>query len=123
MTSVLESILTSVKKLNNVSEEDTSFDNDFILYINGALAELNQLGIGPSEGFEIEDANDIWEDFLGLDPRFNGVKTFVALYVRMRFDPPKTSFHIEMAKDQLNEHKYRLIALSTDIEAEEAENV
>jgi len=123
MSDVTDSILLSVKKLNNVSENDTSFDNDFVLHINGALAELNQLGIGPLEGFAIEDESDDWEDFLGDDPRFNGVKTFVALYVRLRFDPPKTSFAITMMQDQLNEHKHRLIYLTDDIAAEEAGNV
>ena len=123
MPSTRESILSSVKKLNNIPTEDDSFDDDIILWTNGALAVLNQLGIGPFEGFQIEDASDTWDDFIDEDPRFNTVKNYVALYVRLRFDPPKTSFTITMMEDQLNEIAHRLIVLTEDIEAEEAENV
>lgn len=123
MPSTRESILSSVKKLNNIPTEDDSFDDDIILWTNGALAVLNQLGIGPFEGFQIEDASDTWDDFIDEDPRFNTVKNYVALYVRLRFDPPKTSFTITMMEDQLNEMAHRLIVLTEDIEAEEAENV
>ena len=123
MPSTRESILSSVKKLNNIPTVEDSFDDDIILWTNGALAVLNQLGIGPFEGFQIEDASDTWDDFIDEDPRFNTVKNYVALYVRLRFDPPKTSFTITMMEDQLNEMAHRLIVLTEDIEAEEAENV
>lgn len=118
MPEVLDSILQSVKKLNSVDASITAFDNDFIMYINGALADLNQVGIGPSQGFAIEDENDDWEDFLGDDPRFNAVKTYVGLYVRLRFDPPGTSFSQSMMKEQLDEHLNRLLYLQQDVNDE-----
>lgn len=117
---VLDSILTSIKKLNNVAADYTAFDNDFVLYINSALADLNQVGIGPVEGFAVVDGGEIWDDFIGDDPRLNAVKTFVALKVRLFFDPPASSFAIDMMQKQLDEHINRLMWAQEDIDDEEA---
>lgn len=89
---VTQSILTSIKKILNIPESDTSFDVDILFHINSVFASLNQLGIGPEEGFMIEDAEAVWADFLGTDPRLNSVKTYVHLRVKVLFDPPQTSF-------------------------------
>lgn len=120
MSDVTESILLSIKKLNNVAVLYTAFDDDFILYINAALSDLHQLGIGPSEGFAIETEDELWEDFLGDSPLYNRVKTYVGLHVRLRFDPPGTSFAIGMMQQQLEEQAWRIVAAQEDIEAEEA---
>lgn len=121
MSDVTDSILLSVKKLNNVAPEYTAFDDNFILYINAALSDLNQLGIGPAEGFAIEDKNDSWDDFLGDEsPIYNRVKTYVGLHVNLSFDPPPTSFAIGMMQDQLKEQGWRLVVAQEDKEAEEA---
>ena len=87
-----QSILTSIKKILGIAESDTSFDVDIMFHINSVFASLNQLGIGPDEGFMIEDDQATWDDFLGTDPRLNNVKTYVHLRVKILFDPPQTSF-------------------------------
>ncbi len=119
MSDVTESILLSVKKLCNVAPEYTAFDDDFILWINAALSDVNQLGVGPAEGFEIEDEFAEWVDLLGESPIYNRVKAYVAKHVRLNFDPPGTSFGIEMIKNQLEEMAYRIVAAQEDIEAEQ----
>lgn len=118
MSEVSESILLSTKKKNNVAREYTAFDDDFISYINAALAELNQLGIGPAEGLQIEDETTLWTEFYE-DPRLNAVQAFVGLRVRLLFDPPATSFAISMMEDQLREMGWRLVVAQEDIEREE----
>lgn len=121
MPEVLESILYSIKKLNNVAAEYTAFDADFVMHINSALGTLNQLGIGPAEGFEITGPDETWEDFFDGEPKLNGVKTYVGLAVRLLFDPPASSFAIGMMQDQLKEFANRLMWAQEDIdEAEEA---
>lgn len=119
MPEVLESILLSIKKLNNVAADYTAFDNDFIMYINSALSDLNQLGIGPIEGFAVETEDDTWDDFLDGDPRLNSVKTFIGLKVRLLFDPPQNSFGIGMMEKQIEEHAWRLRVAQEDKNAEE----
>jgi len=116
----VDSILLSTKKLCNVAPSDTSFDDDFVMWINGAMSDLHQLGIGPSDGFTIESSSDYWEDFLEEGPILNRVKNYVALHVRLRFDPPATSFAINMMKEQLQEMAWRLVAAQEDKDAEEA---
>lgn len=104
----IDSILTSVKKMLNITEADESFDLDILMHINGVFATLHQLGIGPVDGFQIEDKEATWDIFLGTDPRRNNVKQYVYLRVRIIFDPPATSFVTDALKEQLKELEWRL---------------
>lgn len=106
-----ESILTSVKKVLGVDESDESFDIDIIMHINAAFSVLQQLGIGPNEGFAIEDARDDWSDFMGTDKRLNIVPSYVYMKVRSLFDPPATGYLVEALKNQITEAEYRLANL------------
>lgn len=103
-----ESILTSVKKVLGLDVSYTAFDLDVLMHINTTFSILNQLGIGPDDGFMIEDSSSVWDDFFGADPRKNSVKTYVYLRVRMLFDPPTTSFHLGAMKEQIAELESRL---------------
>jgi len=105
---VVDSILTSVKKIIGIAEADTSFDADVILHTNTVFSVLHQLGIGPTEGFMIEDATPTWDDFLAGDKRLNMVKTYIYLRVRLLFDPPQTSFVIESLNKQIEELEVRM---------------
>lgn len=102
------SILNTTKKVLGISEDDTSFDVDVVMHINTAFSVLTQLGIGPTSGFMIEDAAPTWEDFLHQDDRFNAVKTYVYLRVRLLFDPPTTSYHVTALNEQIRELEWRL---------------
>ena len=59
-----ESILRSVNKDLGIDYDDTSFDPEIIRHINSIFFILEDLGIGPSEGFEIEDDTAVWSDFI-----------------------------------------------------------
>lgn len=65
----MDSILTSIKKMLGLHASDESFDIDVIIGINTALAALTQIGVGPAEGFTIEDATTTWSDFIGMSPK------------------------------------------------------
>lgn len=103
-----DSILGSTKKILGLETEYTPFDVDLIMHINSVFSTLNQLGVGPSEGFEITDATATWATFLGGDPRKNWIKTYTYLKVRMLFDPPTTSYLIEAIKEQIRELEWRI---------------
>lgn len=103
-----DSILTSVKKLVGLDESYTAFDADLIMYINGSLAIMTQLGVGPDTGFMIEDETATWSDFLGDDPRLNSVKNYVVLKTRLQFDPPQTGFHVTAIEKQIEELEWRI---------------
>lgn len=104
-----ESILTSTKKMLGLDESYTAFDLDIITHINSVFSILNQLGIGPADGYMIEDATPVWTDFLGADLRLNNIKSYVYLRVRMLFDPPTTSYMITALDEQRKELEVRIL--------------
>ena len=103
-----ESILRSVKQVLGLEVTDPAFDVDIVMHINSVFSVLHQLGIGPVDGMFIGDATPTWADFLGDDPLLNAVKTYVCLRVRMLFDPPTTSFHIQAMEKQIEELGWRM---------------
>ena len=104
----MDSILISIKKLLGISADYTHFDDDLIIQINSAFSTLTQLGVGPIEGFEIEDATSTWSEFLRDDPRLNFAKTYVQIKVKLAFDPPTSSALIDSYNRQLDEITWRL---------------
>lgn len=105
----MESILTSVKKMLGITEEYDVFDKDIILHINSVFMILTQLGVGPENGFSIIDKDDKWTDFIPEeDKRFESVKSYVYLKVRLLFDPPTGSVVMECTKQMINEIEWRL---------------
>lgn len=102
------SILTSTKKVLGIADSYTAFDLDILTHINAAFFILHQLGLGQPEGFMIEDDTAVWEDFVVPMNQLNLVKTYVFLKVRILFDPPTTSFHLDAADKQIKEYEWRL---------------
>jgi hypothetical protein len=105
---VSDTILVSTKKILGIAPDDTGFDVDIMTHIDTVLATLNQLGIGPAEGFSIGDGAATWDELLGDDLRLNSVKTYVYLRVRLLFDPPTTSYLINSMQEQVRELEWRL---------------
>lgn len=106
---MITSILTGTKKILGILEDYTVFDHDIITHINTAFSTLTQLGVGPAEGFMIEDETAEWVDFIDdTDLQYNSVKTYVYLRVRLLFDPPTTSYLIAAFQDQVRELEWRL---------------
>lgn len=104
----MESILTSIKKLLGIAEEYTHFDDDIIMHINSVLLDLTQLGVGPEEGFLIEDDSAYWEDFISDTTNLQAVKSYVYLKVKLLFDPPLNSAVIDSTNRLISEFGWRL---------------
>lgn len=103
-----QSILISTKKILGINADYTVFDLDIITHINSAFSTLTQLGVGPAEGFIIEDENEKWEDFIEDDLQNHAVKSYVFLKVRQLFDPPSTSYLISAMERQIEQLEWRL---------------
>jgi hypothetical protein len=103
-----ESILTSIKKLLGITEDYTHFDNDIIIHINSVFSILTQLGVGPSEGFSINDNSAIWADFISDENKLQTVKSYIYLRVKLLFDPPSSSALLEATNRTINEFEWRL---------------
>lgn len=102
-----DSILVTIKKLLGFDASYDEFDLDIITHINSVLFTLHQLGVGPSDGFTIEDDSATWDQFIGSD-KVAAVKSYIHLKVRMMFDPPTTSYLINSMEKQISEMEWRL---------------
>jgi len=80
------SILTTIKKMLGISEDDTAFDTDIINYINMVMFNLKQLGV--IDNFVVTGKNDYWSDFVPDENLLGTVQTYIYSKVRMIFDPP-----------------------------------
>lgn len=83
----MESILNTIKELTEIGTGESTFDKELIVHINTAIMALTQMGVGPPEGFEIEDETSTWQDFLGENvKKFSAAKTYIYAKVKLAFD-------------------------------------
>jgi hypothetical protein len=105
----MDSILNSIKKLLGIAADEASFDADVMMHINDTFATLNDLGVGPDEGFRIEDETSTWDEFLPIsDKNFNRLPTYVYLKVKIVFDPTLSSSVLAAHERRIAELESRL---------------
>lgn len=107
MASSNVSILADVKQNVGILPEYDVFDNQLITDINAAFSTLHQLGVGPADGFEIEDATAKWSDFI-KSKRFNFIRSYVIMKVHVMFDPPSSSIAMDALNKQIAEYEWRI---------------
>lgn len=111
MNPLKESILESVKNTLGIPTMYEHFDQQILFHLNSVMSILTQLGVGPSEGFIVENDIETWGDLIGDDAdknRFLYVKSYVCLRVRLLFDPPTSSGGIEAMERQMRELEWRI---------------
>lgn len=106
----MESILTSIKKLLGIAEEYEHFDADIIMHINSVFMDLNQLGVGPDEGFSIMDEETYWTDYIDDIVLLQAVKSYMYLRVKILFDSSSMgSATLSAYERQIAQWEWRLI--------------
>lgn len=101
------SILDTIKKLLGIQNE--AFDTDIIIHINSTFMILHQLGIGPTNGFQISGSAETWEQFIGTSSiQLSSIRSYVYLRVKMVFDPSASSVVTESLERTLREYEWRL---------------
>lgn len=108
----MDSILISVKKMLGISAEYTHFDADIIIHINSVFMILNQLGVGPKEGFSISSDVETWDEFTNDNLTIESVKSYMYLKVGLLFDPPTSSNVLEARNRLVSELEWRLNAIA-----------
>lgn len=101
-------ILTSIKKINNIADSDISFDQELILYINSALMVIMQEWHGMNHSFKLLDGTETWQDLLGEDTDYEGIKEFIGLKVKLMFDPPSNSAVLQAINERIKDLEWRL---------------
>lgn len=111
-TKISDSILSSVKKLIGISEEDTSFDVDIMLNINAAISVLFQLGV-IQKAYTVTSKDDTYEEFIpgGSEDVVNQIKMYFVYKTKLGFDSSTLSGTvIEVIKEIIRETEWRLMA-------------
>ena len=103
-----DSILDSIKKILGMPPDYDAFDTDLVIHINSVFGILAQLGVGPAGGFSISDNTTLWKSYLGDLKDLEMVKSYIALKVRLVFDPPTIGAVMDAMKEQIREYEWRL---------------
>lgn len=112
----VESILTSVKKLLGLLEDNEEFDSDIIVNINAAIMTLFQLGIGEP-GFIVNSKDETYENLLGDNlSLMQNVKLYLYLKTRITFDPPATQAILQTTKEMITELEWRMTVMMEEIQ-------
>lgn len=103
-----DSILTSVKKLLGLEEDNEAFDLEIMLYINGAITILTQIGVGPSTGYIVSSKEDTYSDWIGDTTLYQIIPLYLFWKTRLSFDPPTNASVIKNYEDSIREAECRL---------------
>lgn len=122
MKKSIPNILTSIKKLLGIAKEYQVYDADIIMHINSVFSILTQLGVGPADGFSIDDDDTLWTDFIPEKSKIEFVKSYVYFKVKLLFDPPLSSAVIECMNQQIKELEWRILVTVDSSREEEIEN-
>ena len=117
-----ESILNSVKESLGIPVDYEHFDSQIKLHLNSVMAILPQIGVGPREGFYVSDDSTTWGDLLGDCENVNKllyVKSYVALRVRLLFDPPSSSSVTDAVERSMRELEWRITVTDDPVVGEE----
>lgn len=111
LSELSDSILSSIKKLIGVNDEDTSFDLDIIFNINAAASTLYQLGV-LQKPFTVSSKKDTYDDLLpgGSEDVINQIKMYFFYKTRLGFDSASlTGTMIQTIKELISEAEWRLM--------------
>lgn len=110
-TKLSDSILSSVKKLIGISEEDESFDVDVMFNINAASSVLYQLGV-LSSPYTVTSKEDTYSDLIpeASEDVISQIKMYFVYKTRLGFDSSTLSATvIEVIKEMIKEAEWRLM--------------
>lgn len=117
----MESILTTIKLQLGIGADYTHFDQQIMVHINSAFMTLRQLGVGPDKPIIVTSEMDTWDKVLGENESIEAIKLYIALKVRMLFDPPTSSFVLDAMNRQASELEWRLNVQATNTNNTEKE--
>lgn len=104
----MESILTCIKQMLGIEENDEAFDKELIIHINSAISVLTQLGVGLVDGFKITGKLEEWIQLTLGRIDIDDIKNYIYFKCRLSFDPPQNSFLVKSLEDQIKELEWRI---------------
>ncbi len=102
------SVLGTIRKKLGAEEDYTHFDADILTIINASFLTLYQLGFEKDHGpIRVEDESVTWNDVIDTT-RYAWVKDYIWICVKLVFDPPSSSYVMDMLKATKDEYEWRL---------------
>ena len=101
------SVLTDTKKVLGLAEEYEVFDQDILMFINGALSDASQVGSGVLP-IIVADSGTNWDQLMTDPENLSRLKNYIFLKAKSLFDPPPTSFAITAMDKQIEELEWRM---------------
>ena len=98
-------VLEDTKKALGIVPGYEAFDDQILMHINTCRMELNQLGAKCEDPIEKTTG---WEAFFRIDDVAT-IKSYIAMKVRLIFDPPSNSFVVTSYQKLIEEAAWRLI--------------
>lgn len=115
----MDNILQSIKKaLTGVTEEYDAFDDQILLFINGAISTLSQIGIGPEDGSFVATSESEWSEYLDSERLLPMVKQYITDRVKLSFDPPASSFVLSAIEKDLDRLEWRIKVMTDSVNGE-----
>lgn len=103
-----KSILNTIKRMLGLEPDYTPFDTEILIHINSVFMVLQQLGVGPKDGFSITGPDEVWSDYISDTKNLEALKSYIYLRVKTVFDPPQSGTVMEAMKQQIDEYTWRL---------------
>lgn len=98
-------ILEDTKKALGIVPGYDAFDDQILMHINTAKMELVQLGAKCSDTIEKDTG---WDVFFDINDEA-AIKSYIAMKVRLIFDPPSNSFVVTSYQKLIEEAAWRII--------------
>lgn len=101
-------VLSDIKKLVGIYEEDTNWDLDILVSINTAMATVNQIGLP----FTLVDSNTTWNNLTTDVPLQSLLKSYLWMKVKQIFDPSQSNNAKDAMTNLLNELEFRIMVIT-----------
>lgn len=98
-------ILDDTKKALGIVPGYDAFDDQILMHINTARMELTQIGAKCSDVIEKDTG---WDVFAEIEDQ-SAIKSYIAMKVRLIFDPPSNSFVVTSYQKLIEEAAWRII--------------
>ena len=109
-----ENILTTIKKMLGLTDDNDAFDMDVLVHINSAFSELAQLGVNDSAEFTATEESE-WSDYIAEGSNLEMIKKYIFMKVKLFFDTPTSSHVADSLEREIAKLEWRInVAVETD---------
>lgn len=107
MRTINDVILTDIKKMLGLYEEDTSFDLVVLTHINAVFSIIKQIANFKLPDILVDETTT-WDNMLNGRTDIGYISTYMNIKIKMIFDPPTSSAAAESFNAVIRELEFRI---------------